>query len=207
MGKVVRSILYLAYVPVYKFVTTDPKVKRKKQPVVLEEQEGKAAVALRKSAWKHIEGAAATDVISDHELGLLSKDEELQRQLRGKKSLAKVLGINLDTYSGLMCEEKGFAPQHYSTVDHYIKGAQAACKLGRVISLESCMAPLSVGGDRDELPPVARLETGRRGGFRCSICRRLSERRGMVWPRGLLSRGLRSPTNCINGMRMRHCTR
>lgn len=78
-------------------------------------------------------------------------------------NLVKVLNINLDTYPGLVLlkdeheHQMDYAPQHYSTVDHYIKGAQAAYKLGQVMSLESCMAPLSMGGDCDELPSGVNL--------------------------------------------------
>lgn len=133
-------------------------MKRKFDPVVLEEHEAKKQIDFRDSVWKEIVDARAADVINDHELGLLASDEGLQLELRGENSLARVLGINLDTYFGLMREGKDYAPQHYSTVDHYIKGAQAAYKLGRVMSLESCMAPLSVGGDCDELPPGVKLE-------------------------------------------------
>ncbi|CBN74320.1 hypothetical protein Esi_0019_0124 [Ectocarpus siliculosus] len=151
------AILSLVYVPVYKFVTIVPRVKRKVKPVDLKGEDGKEAVELREFAWEKIKGAPATHVVNDHEKKLLASDEGLEQELCEKGTLARVLGINLDAYSGLVHEPRDYAKQHYSTVDHYVKGAQAAYKLGRVMSFQSCMAPLSVGGVHDELPPGVRL--------------------------------------------------
>ncbi|CAN0094967.1 unnamed protein product [Ectocarpus sp. 12 AP-2014] len=163
MEKAFCSIFALVHVPVYKFVINDDKVKRKVNPVKLEGKERTEAFKLRRFAWDQINSARASEVINAHELGLLASDEELQRELQQDNSLVKVLNINLDTYLGLMLledeheQQMDYALRHYSTVDHYIKGAQAAYKLGRVMSLETCMAPLSMGGDRDELPPGVNL--------------------------------------------------
>lgn len=151
------AILSLMYVPVYMFVTNDPRVKRKVKPVDLKGEDGKEAVELREFAWNKIKDAPATHVVTAHEKKLLASDEGLEQALGEKGTLARVLGINLDAYSGLVYEPRDYAKQHYSTVDHYVKGAQVAYKLGRVMSFESCMAPLSVGGVHDELPPGVRL--------------------------------------------------
>ncbi|CAN0465736.1 unnamed protein product [Ectocarpus sp. 12 AP-2014] len=151
------AILSLVYCPLYKFVTNDPKVKRKKKPVDLKGEEGTEATNLREFAWGRIKNAPATHVVNSHEMKLLASDEGLEQELGEKGTLARVLGINLDVYSGLVCERKDYAKEHYSTVDHYVKGAQAAYKLGRVMSFQSCMAPLSTGGVHDELPPGVRL--------------------------------------------------
>lgn len=144
--KVFCAILCYVYCPLYKFVTNDPKVKRKVKPVDLKGEDGTEAVELRQFAWNEIKDAPATHVVNDHEIKLLASDEGLEQELGEKGTLARVLGTNLGAYSGLMCERKDYAKEHYINVDHYVKGAQAAYKLGRVMSFESCMAPLSVGG-------------------------------------------------------------
>eukprot|EP00903_Cladosiphon_okamuranus_P015090 g13958.t1 len=163
------------------FVANDPKVKRIVDPVDLEGEKGTEAVELRQFAWREMKGkpatgvsatgvsatgvpatrvpstgVPATDVINTHEIKLLASDGGLEQVLSTEGYLVEVLDINLVQYSGLVNERKDYAEQHYSAVDHYIKGAQAAYKLGRVISFQSCMASLaaklSTGGVHDELP-------------------------------------------------------
>ncbi|CAM9797105.1 unnamed protein product [Ectocarpus fasciculatus] len=76
------SIFALVYVPVYKFVTNDDKVKRNINPVKLEGKERTEAFKLRRFAWDQIKSARASEVINAHEFCLLASDEELQWELR-----------------------------------------------------------------------------------------------------------------------------
>lgn len=168
---VICDILCIAYVPVYKFVMNDPKIKRKKQPIELEETEGEEARLLRQWALDQVNSARAKDIINEHEFALLGSDKDLQVDLEKAKSLSGFLGLDRfekARYSGLMEQRMDFHghhlvmmdfhPDYLDKVNHYIRGAQSAYRLGRVISLESCMVPLSAGGDHSELPPGVELE-------------------------------------------------
>lgn len=158
---VICDILCLAYVPVYKFITSDPKIKRKKKTIELGEIEGEEAKALRQWALDQVGGASVTDIINKHELALLGSDKDLQVELAKTKSLSGFLGLDrfkMASYSGLMEQRMDFHKDHIPVVDHYIRGAQSAFRLGRAVCMESCMAPLSAGGGHTELPPGAKLD-------------------------------------------------
>lgn len=65
----------------------------------------------------------------------------------------------------MSCEKK-IHEDYLPTVDHYMRGAQAAYKLGQVVCWESCMAPLAAGGPHTELPPGVELDDAETGTIR-----------------------------------------
>lgn len=149
--------------PRLQVIQHDPKIKRKKKVVELGKDEGEEALRIRKFALGKIKLAKAADLINKHELALLSSDKDLQMELEEKESLFGYLGLDrfeLADYSGLMEEEMDFHKDHLDQVNHYIRGAQAAYRLGRAVCMESCMAPLAAGGDHTELPLGVKLEHG-----------------------------------------------
>lgn len=150
------AILCIAYVHVYKLVQEDPQIKRKFETVELDDVDIAWNMRVRKYAWETVEKAKAVETVNSYELGLIDSDPGLIDELKGGNSLSKLLRLDrceIISNKGLMFLEREFNEKHDPTVSHYVRGAQASCRLGRVISLESCMAPLSAGGDRDELPP------------------------------------------------------
>ncbi|CAM9726472.1 unnamed protein product, partial [Sphacelaria rigidula] len=158
---VICDILCFAYVHVYKFIMNDPKIKRKKQPIELGEAKGEEAKALRKLTLDKVKQSATADIINIHELALLGSDKDLQKEIGEANSLSGFLGLDRFAkagYSGLMQKRMDFHGDHLHTVNRYIRGAQSAYRLGRPVCMESCMAPLSAGGDHTELPPGVKLE-------------------------------------------------
>ncbi|CAN0240826.1 unnamed protein product, partial [Scytosiphon promiscuus] len=149
-------ILCLAYVHVYKFIKDDPKIKRQKKVVALSADEHEGVLSMRKSAWDRIRSANTKDVINAHETALLHWDGDLKGEFEKDESLFGFLGLESFEaigFQSLVDQPREFAEDHLPTVSHYIRGAQSAYKLGRPVSWESCMAPLSAGGCHTELPP------------------------------------------------------
>lgn len=158
---VICIILVMAYVHVYRFIRKDPKTKKKRSDVELSEDDRAEVLGIRKFAWDKISCAKAVDAINAHELALLASDKDLQKKLGGENSLFGFL--ELDRFAaagatGLMEKPLEFAEEYIPMVEHYIRGAQYAYRLGRVVCMQSCLAPLSAGGDYTELPPGVTLK-------------------------------------------------
>ena len=160
---VICVILCITYVQVHRFIANDPKIKKKRKDVELSTDERKEVLRVRKHAWDEVRTAAAGDTINSHKLALLASDEDLGGELAKAKSLFGFL--KLDRFEaagekGLIEKPFEFPQERIPMVEHYIRGAQYAYRLGRVVCMESCMAPLSAGGDHTELPPGVELSHG-----------------------------------------------
>ncbi len=141
------------------FLKNDPKIKIKKSLVDLKDEEKVGVMAARKFAWEKVEGAKTSDLINQHELALLASDAGLAEELAKEESLHGFLGLDrMVIEESLVWSKQKIHEDHLSTVDHYMRGAQSAYKLGRVVCWESCMAPLAAGGLHTELPPGVKLE-------------------------------------------------
>lgn len=153
----VSLILGCVHTPM--FLKNDPKIKIQKRLVDLEDKEKKGVMDARKFAWEKVKSAKASDLINQHELALLASDAGLAEELAKEESLPGFLGLDrMVIEESLVWSEKKIHEDHLSTVDHYMRGAQSAYKLGRVVCWESCMAPLAAGGLHTELPPGVKLE-------------------------------------------------
>lgn len=153
-------ILCIAYVHMYKFIKDDPKIKRKKKVVDLSAEKREEVLIMRKEALEKVRRAATKDMINAHEMALLHWDGDLKGEFEKAKSLFGFLGLKRFEdvgFQSLIDQPMEFAEDHLPTVSHYIRGAQSAYKLGRPVSWESCMAPLSAGGCHTELPPGVEL--------------------------------------------------
>lgn len=164
-GLFLRGVFSMVNVQVRKYVIEDDlKVKRRRETTSLPPDTKKYIVRLRKRALEDIRETRATDTMSKYELDLLGEsDEGLLEELGKDKSFFKLLGLDRfdeTTTLGFIEEERTFHTRHMVFVDHFVRGAQSSWKLGRPTSLESCLAPISVGEvDGGELPEGVELES------------------------------------------------
>ncbi|CAM9454108.1 unnamed protein product [Pylaiella littoralis] len=144
-GVFVLAVLCMVFTHVHYFIAHNDKIKRKYHCVALGEDENQDTMDLRKYVWEQTKGAAAADTLNGFELGMLKSDAGVVDELKEEKSCLKMMGLEHSdvTASSLLFRNKRFHSTHIPLVNHFVRGAQAAWKLGRLVSMESCMAPLS----------------------------------------------------------------
>lgn len=179
-GVFLRAVLCMVLVHVHDFVTHNKELKRMYPVVALDEDERDGVREIRKYAWGETERAAAADTLNPIELALLASDAGLVQELEKEESCLKAMGLDSKdvTVSSLISLDSKFHPTHISLVNHFVRGAQAAWRLGRPISLESCMAPIST----NELPRGIKVDglesdrtiypTGTKGAENCGLATR-----------------------------------
>lgn len=148
-GVFVRA-LCMVLTHVHDFITHNEELKRMYHCVALDGDEREDIMAVRKDAWENTKGAAAADTLNPIELGFLASDTDLIEELEKEASCLKMMGLDSvdSTVTSLVYSEYTFHPAHKSFVTHFVRGAQNAWRIGRLINMESCMAPISV----NELP-------------------------------------------------------
>lgn len=161
-GTFLRALLCMVLTHVHDFIAHNDELKRVYHCVALDGDEREDIMAVRKDAWENTKGAAAADPLNPIELSFLASDTDLIEELEKEGSCLKMMGLDSvdSTVTSLVYGEYTFHPTHTSFVTHFVRGAQAAWSLGRLINMESCMAPISV----NELPDgivVCPLESDR----------------------------------------------
>lgn len=149
--------LTMVNVQVSKIIDEDILVEFKKYTVPLSTRELSEGYIMdaRKWAWEKTSDARGVDVLNDHEVRLLAsvEDEGLVGELEKPFSCLEMMGLNHFAnlkQTGLVHVPEKFHHKHVPKVTHYIRGAQAAFKLGRLTNLASSCMFVS----RVEIPPV-----------------------------------------------------
>ena len=145
-----RAVLCMVNVQVRQFLLEDDtKVKRKRRAQPLGDNREKI-MGIRKSAWGAVQGASLTDTMTKNEQSVLREaGGGLLQEVSREKSLPDALGLAQYSRSGVtgfVNREYTFHDSHVKFVNHFVRGAQTSWKLGRPTSLESCIAPLCMGG-------------------------------------------------------------
>lgn len=100
-----------------------------------------AVMNLWQYAWDEVKDTKAADTLNDVEIGLLAADAGLREELERDGSCLEMMGLasSAVTSTSLLFKESKFHPTHEPWVGHFVRGAQAAWRLGRLINIKSCM--------------------------------------------------------------------
>lgn len=147
-------------VHVHKIIVDDTGVEFAKMTPKLTKTELETRVMeARLHAWNTMKNANGLVMLNDHEIKRLEspEDPELVTDLREPKSCLRMMG--LDEYGaegelGLVNKEFKFHEKHLPKVSHYVRGAQASFKLGRLTNLPSSIMFMS----KSEIPPGSKAE-------------------------------------------------
>lgn len=148
-------------VQVHEIILEDTEVEFKKPTPKLTERELgiDGVMKARMEAWNKIKEANGLVLLNDHEIKNLRspEDPKLVEELGEEKSCLRMMG--LDDYEnegklGLVNTRFKFHAKHLPKVNHYIRGAQASFRLGRLTNLASSIMFIS----KNEIAPGSKAE-------------------------------------------------
>lgn len=155
-----KRLMVLMYTHMHYFITHNQKIKRKYDCVDLGTDEEEEVMALRKYAWDETKDTKAAATLNEIEIGLLAADAELVADLKKDKSCLEMMELaSSDVTAGsLLFSNQKFHSTHQPWVKHFVRGAQASWRLGRLINMDSCMA-LICANELDSIPrPLGRTD-------------------------------------------------
>ncbi|CAN0417853.1 unnamed protein product [Ectocarpus sp. 12 AP-2014] len=157
-GEFLRRVVVLVCTHGHYFITHNGKVRRKYPCHKLREDRRQDVLDVRQDAWEKTREAAAAGTLNAFELALLEGDAGLIDAIQEKGSCRKMMGLASDdvTANSLLFNDLDFHSTHAPWVNHFVRGAQASWRLGRLVSMESCLAPMCV----NELDLPRRIEIG-----------------------------------------------